>query len=62
MLNEVVTISHSPSIECVNVSVFEDNLVEAAETFLLALNASDPAISLENPNVTTVTIISSDGN
>ena len=33
---------------CVNVTVFEDSLVEGEESFTLALNSSDPAVVLSS--------------
>lgn len=58
--NEVL-ITSSPSSECLVVSVFEDTLVEADETFLVQLTTDDRAVSLVQPNFTEVTIINTDG-
>lgn len=46
---------------CVNVSVQEDNLVEATEEFHLFLTSNDSAIQVIEPSVLEMSIINSDG-
>ena len=52
----------SSSTNCVDLNVYEDDLVEANETLLLQLTSDDPAILLVEPVTTEITIINTDGN
>lgn len=57
----VIVFPSSPSVECVNVSVLVDGVVEAEERLRLTLTTNDTAISVGQPDMAEVVIINTDG-
>ena len=63
-ISQVLTFSSSVSLQTVNVSIVDDNLLEIDEIFTASLaleNAADAARVILHPNSTEVTILDEDG-
>lgn len=47
--------------QCVDIQVFEDNIVEGEETVELQVTSNDPAIEIVDPSRIIISIINTDG-
>jgi len=59
--SQPVAFTSAPDQMCISVSISNDNVVEAAELFLVILGSADPAVRITQPFFSTVTIIDSTG-
>ena len=59
-VSQDLTFSQSSSLECVNVSIVNDNKMEDEEEFSLTLTTTKARVNLD-PNTTTIRIADDDG-